>query len=93
MAGNKKNNERVYVAISYYEVNPYSHRPDYQVLGVTEPGKSKQRTEFDAEDVIMRDYQGIYAETLRKNLFVVTESAAKRSYKTAYNHWLESDEC
>jgi hypothetical protein len=96
-AGNKKNNERVYVGISFYELDVYSHRPRFEIVYVGLPGDSKEAVEYMATKEAMRWGDGSFSEavwindTMEKNLFIVTESAAKRSYKTAYNHWLESD--
>lgn len=81
------------VAISYYELDVWTHRPRFEIIHLGLYGEAKDSVEENARNEIatMPVPGEIYRETYQKNLFIVSESAAKRSYKRAWNNWLEQD--
>ena len=92
-----KNATRRYVAISYTELDAWTMRPCYSIEYVGDAGESKDSVEEKAQRAICGDQwnnaKDIHTDTALKNLFVVTESAAKRSYSAAYNHYLMPEYC
>lgn len=90
MAGNIKKSERSYVAFSAYEQDAYTHKMDWFVLYAGDKGESKEDVEQMALMCAQERFEGIILDTVQKNLFVVTERAAKRSYKAAWDFFVES---
>lgn len=80
-----------FVGISYYELDVWTHRPRHQIINIGLYGEMKDSVEEVARNEIATlPVPGeIYRQTLQKNLFIVSESAVKRSYKRAWQSFTE----
>ena len=85
-----KKAERVYVALSYFQVDAWTHKPSYIVLAVGKAGESKDSLLDTAEQEVQKEANsGLMFDTLIKNTFIISMSAFKRSYSRLYQSWLE----
>lgn len=90
--GNIKANERQYVALTHYENDVWTHKARNFITTIGGKGTSKDSIESLARNMIPAiATSDIMADTMQKNLFVISLSACKKAYRQAYEDWLDQE--